>query len=309
MGVEIAVREMMTYFSQTDIEWHALAVGAMGYLNAVNDILVTDLEEGMVHEVAALLEGTGWSPGQHGVGKSVDELQEVQKDFRGGHGWKTKLELLWHAPSALVYEVRHTWGLPGEKTAVREYLTGRLGGSLSVLDDVSFSKPRKTIVMIFRDHIIADDCTFSRSLKFAVGEAYAFWVSNEKLEQDMHALYIYEKGTEMVGDDLAMTNDLPDYLKQLSRSTADFGTEWGEKVLAMLRGDKKVDEREIPALLLCLSAMSQPLRNSVDIVKTISELLPASGIMEIVSWIGVLVMLHRMMAYYAVAKEMPYTAS
>ncbi len=156
---------------------------------------------------------------------------------------------------------------------------------------------------------MGDNCTFSRSLKFAVGEAYAFWVGNEKLEQDMHAFYIHEKGTEMVGDEVAMAADLPGYLKQLSRSTADYGTEWGEKVLAMLRGDRKVDEREIPALLLCLSVMSEPLKNSADIVKAVSELLPASGIMEIVSWIGVLVMLHRLMTYYAVVKEMSYRTS
>jgi hypothetical protein len=263
---------LLRSLSRGDAEWVVLAVAMMGFLNKTMGALGVELEAATVDEVGPLIGRSGWSAGRHRIMPTPGGAAPARADDLA-----LKLGLMRFLPSALALDRRWTAGVPSRWPAVGEYLSAHTGHDFPVLRHLTHRRATRAIATMLRDNGATSRSHIGLDVKHRAGLVYATVVEDDGLAQEARILA-----------SRAGAGDL-DAIARFAAEPLDFDD------------DEAVEGAEAshgPAMVLAKAASYTPARVSPRVVAG-SRALPAEGVVELVAWLSVLQLLHRVASFYA----------
>jgi hypothetical protein len=263
--------DLRKHLSPADAEWVVLCIAMMGFLNKTMDALGVDLEAETVEEVRAVIEPSGWTTGKHAVAPA-----EASSPPTRGDGLGLKVGLVRFLPSALAFDRRWTAGVPARWPEVGEYLRERTGHDFPVLQRLQHARAVRALATMVRDNCEAADSRLGLEAKHRAGLVYATVIGDESLAGETRVLARN-----------AGAKDLDDVVAFAAAAT-DFDDAGAVARLAAKHG---------PATLLAKAASYSPARVTPSVVERAGDLEPAA-VIELLSWLSVLQLLHRLGSFY-----------
>jgi hypothetical protein len=265
-------------------EWLALAVAMMGFLNKFMDAVGVPLEEQTLGEVGPVIGASGWTPGKHGRDAASEGTPPRAETI-----WTT-LGVLRHAPRAAMLDRRWTAGVPSRWPAVGAYLREQTGHDFPILGRMQHARPRRALATMLRDNLAASDSRIGLRVKTLAGLVYATVVQDEALAAEARWLAKnsgVQEGALSAVAEFASTPPL-----------FDTGSDVEASELA-LRSDKRIDETWCDALLIAKASSFSPAQMTAPLVNRIGAKLPPEALVELLTWISVQQLLHRLGAFLA----------
>jgi alkylhydroperoxidase family enzyme len=266
--------ELVEVYGERKAEWIVLAAVMMGFLNKFMDAIGVELEQSVVSEVSATL-GADWSPGK--AGAQLDAAAPA-RPAPPADGLRTKLRLVPLLAGAIRFDRAVQRGVPSGWPSVGAFLRERTGHDFPVLARVRSGRVRRSVATMLRENLDPASSVVGIDLKVLVGAVFA----------------------EIVGD-----GHLADDVRALARHNGVHG-ERLDDALALARGeDTRLpagDCRVSAALLLARAASYSPARIDAATVAACRDAeLSSAAIVEIVTWLSVLQMLHRLTCFATTA--------
>ena len=175
-------------------------------------------------------------------------------------GLATKLRVLPLVPGALRLDARWQRGVPKAAPQVGAYLRERVGHDFPVLARLRHRRAARAIAFMLRENLSAQETVIGLDTKIRCGLVFAEVIADETLAADVRAL--------------AAAHDVDP-------------------------GQASADPRLDAALLLARAASPSPAEIDADVVDACRDSgLPPAAIVELVTWLAVLQMLHRLSCFY-----------
>lgn len=264
--------DLVRHFGPDRAEWIAMGIVMMGFLNKFMDTIGVELEAPTVAEVSATI-GDGWSTGK--AGRHLDPAARTSPP--SADRLRTKLQILPMLPTALRLDMRWQRGVPGSWPAAGEFLRERTGHDFPVLSRIRHGRVIKSIASMLRESLDPATTVVGLNVKVLAGVIYAETVADSTLRADMRAL--------AAGNGVAET--------QLDEA-AQFALEREAPA-------PEADLTTRAALLLARAASPSPAEIDSGVVEACRRGgLSAAAIVELVTWLAVLQMLHRLSSYVIV---------
>jgi hypothetical protein len=269
----VAERDELVRRSGADrAEWIVLGIVMMGFLNKFMDAVGVELEASTVAEVAGVLGG-GWGTGK--AGRELDPSAPQGPPPRADTLW-TKLRVLPRIPSAVRLDLRWQQGVPGSWPAVGEHLRERTGHDFPVLSRLAHGRPARAIASMLRENLDPATTVVGLGAKVLAGVVFAAVVEDAALAADVRAL---APRSSVTGAELDAVRAFA-----ISAGAAPPGADAARRAV----------------LLLARAASPSPAAITPEVVAACrAGSLPAAGIVEVVSWLSVLQMLHRLQSFYS----------
>ncbi|HKH44742.1 MAG TPA: hypothetical protein VKM72_08770 [Thermoanaerobaculia bacterium] len=284
--------QLLRHFSAADAERIVLGISLMGFLNKFMDALGIDLELASVDEVAAVLHPIGWDPGKHRVSDEQPADPSLQPLPGGRDTLATKLGILRHLPAAIRLEQSWTRGVPSRWPAVGTYLKERIGHDFPLLARVRSRRAVRAIATVLRDNLTEADSRLGLRVKHLAGLVYASVVEDEPLAREIRAMAA--RATPPVEDETL-------------EAVARFGAEPGDLAesglsgaIARLASLPGLDANAALALVLAKAVSPSPARVPEWLIPRVAEGLSPEAQVELVVWISVQQMLHRLGSFHSV---------
>ncbi len=278
------VKELEQYLSAEDLEWIVLSVAMMGFLNKFMDAMGIELEPEAIADVEELIGPTGWSQGKHDWSEDDDEDEDDDEVVESGgeiptDSIGTYLRVFRQAPGAIRLENRWTKGVSGRIGLALVMLEDEVGYSFPIFGSLRHKRAVKAIATILRDNLNPEHSEIGIGAKCLAGLVFAKMADNEMLQAEMLQL----------AETLAPELDL-DLLVDVGR----FATAENEG-LVMPEGLSKVDAA---AIILAKAGSTSPAEINEITISTVIDQLTPPQIIEIIVWISICQMLHRLYSFY-----------
>lgn len=275
--------ELLRHYSAADAEWIVLGISMMGFLNKFMDAVGIDLEAAAVEEVSPVLRPTGWAPGKHRIDGTLPADPSLRALPGGPDTLATKLSILRYLPAAVRLDRAWTRGVPSSWPAVGAYLKAHTGHDFPVLAKVRSRRAVRAIATVLRDNLTATGSALGLRVKALAGLVYASVAGNETLAREARIL-------------AARTSPLKEQtLDAIARFAAEpaEGDDLSES-LARLESLPGLDEETALALLLAKAVSPSPAAVRGSLIAGIAAILSPEAQVELVVWIAVQQMMHRL---------------
>ncbi len=302
------VLQLRKFLTDADIEWLVLSVAMMGFLNKFMDTMGIELEEAAIHDVEELIGPTGWKVGKHGWNseeieyfdfldgaplqpKSTSASQPGNGDSPGfSHVPKdslsTYLQTLRQAPGALRMDRQWQRGISSRLAPALLDLEAEVGHSFPVLASMNHSRPVRALATVLRDNLNPELTTLGLRAKAMVGLVYARVVGDEVLTAECVQL------AERVD---------PNFNHRLMTAIGRFASEPAETAVL----PPGLTREEAAAVMLAkVGSPSPSVVNEISIEHATDALGPEQ-IIEVVVWLSVQQLLHRLYMFYDAARDIP----
>ncbi len=261
--------ELVAVFGVRNAEWIALSVVMMGFLNKFMDAVGVELEQAVADETALTL-GSGWSPGKAGAGL---DAAAPRRPAPSADGLNVKLRVVPLLPAAIRWDYQAQRATPRGWPELREHLARRTGHEFPVLAKVRSARARRAVASMLVENLDPAVSVVGLDVKLSTGTVFAAVSGNPRLQDDLENL---ARGAGLDAD--------------------------RQKALAAFARDDAPEPpggppAETVALRLARAAAHSPARIGAEIVQACEGVLSAAAIIEIVTWLSVLQMLHRLECY------------
>jgi alkylhydroperoxidase family enzyme len=262
--------ELIGVYGERDAEWIVLGVVMMGFLNKFMDAIGVELEQSVVGETRAIL-GSTWSPGKAGASldPGAEPLRAPPVD-----GWRTRLRILPLLPAAVRYDRSCQRGVPRRWPAVGAYLRQHTGHDFPVLARLHSGRARRSIASMLRENLDAATSVVGVETKVLAGAVFAEVVGDRQLAGDVSAL------ARHAGVDSRLLDQLVAFAEDdtIPPPAEDTGI--------------------AAVLLLARAASHSPARvDTATVAACCDAELSAPAIVEVVTWMAVLQMIHRLTCF------------
>ena len=263
--------ELLRAYGPKHAEWIVLGIVMMGFLNKFMNAIGVELEQPVASEVCTTL-GSDWEPGA--AGAQLDPALPPAAP-PSADGLSTKLRVIPLLPSALRLDARWQRGVPGRWPAAGTFLRQRTGHDFPVLAHLQHRRAARAVATMLRDNLDPASSVIGLRAKVLAGAVFAEVVSDAALAGDMRAL----------------------------TATAAVPAAELQAGVAFARGSDEaitgLDATARALLLLSRAASPSPAEITADVVAALREAgVSAVAIVELVTWLSVLQMLHRLSAFY-----------
>ena len=272
--------DVLRFIGESDLEWLALGVAMMGFLNKFMDSMGIALEGGIISDVGGLLPETGWEPGKHWSGQITDTGDEPPVDNLG-----TYLRILRKAPAAIRQEAGWTRGVPSTWPQAGDYLKSRTGYDFPVLAALRHKRAIRATTTILRDNLEAQTSACGLAVKPLAAFVFATVIGDEDLQRVSRRLAECHSG------------EFEDF-----EALAEFANLSGavNSGLDFLNERTRISSMQAVCLLLAREVSPSPATLAPDVVDAIVEKLAPEEIIEMMVWLSVMQMLHRLGVYASV---------
>lgn len=265
--------ELVDVYGERNAEWVVLAAVMMGFLNKFMDSIGVELEQSVVSEVSSTM-GTDWSPGK--VGTLLDPAAPP-RPVPAVDGLKTRMRLLPLLPAAIRFDRRWQRDTPSRWPDIAAFLSERTGHDFPVLERLHSSRARRSIASMLQQNLDPASSVVGVELKVLAGAIFA----------------------EIVGD-----QHVADDIRALARH-AGLGSEKVRDAITYARGDDAVPPAgsgaDSATLALARAASYSPARTDASTVEACrASGLSSAAVVEVITWLSVLQMLHRLTCYVTV---------
>jgi hypothetical protein len=280
------------YFSPSEIEWIVLSVGMMGFLNKFMDAVGVELEAKSMRDVAALLTPIGWVPGKHA--RSDVDLSQVstlpQVDNLG-----TYVRVIRQLPAAIQLENSWTKDVPDRWLGAGNFLEQRTGYRFPLLGKLQHRRAIRTLTTVLRDNLDPTQSEIGLGAKCLVGLVYATVVENETLAAEARLLAA-RLAPELDGSIFCAVVSFA--AKPLGKNVTDI-----DRAISELSALPILSDRDVAAILLARAASTSPAEIDAAILSQVSSRLTNSSIVELIVWLSIQQLLHRVGCFYAVTSS------
>ena len=258
-------------YSPDQAEWIVLGIVMMGFLNKFMNAIGVELEPTTFAETAAIM-GSGWSPGA--AGRNLDPAARSRPPK--ADTLRTKLRIVPHMPAALRLDTAWLRGVPGTWPEAGAFLRDAAGHDFPVLGKLRHGRAVKSIAAALRDNLDPATTVTGLPVKALAAAIFAETVADRELADAARALAVRQGVTQAQIEAAARFASDPE---------------------AAAPGD---DSCTRALLLLARAASPSPAAIDAGIVTTCRDAgIPAPAIVELVTWLAVLQMLHRLISYFA----------
>ncbi len=283
-------RELEKHFSPSEMEQIVASVCMMGFLNKFMDAMGIELEAESVAMVGKLLAGSGWDPRRHIRGQYIvpEEVAEAGQD-----NFLAYLRVLRYAPGAIRLESSWTKGVPDSYPEVGSFLKRHTGHSFPMLEKLKKKRQARALATVLRDNLDPSKTRTGLKIKCLASLVFATVAGNSTLAEEARIIAgrfspeLSEADFQLV-QMIALhdTPSDPDAHRQFAGSlpAVDFLT-----------------KKELAALMLAKAASTSPAKVSDEVISETAENLEAPEIIELMVWVSVQQMLHRLYTFYSVA--------
>lgn len=262
--------ELVDAYGERNAEWVVLAAVMMGFLNKFMDSIGVELEQSVVSEVSSTL-GPDWSPGKAGT---LLDSAAPERPVPAVDGLRTRMRMLPLLPSAIRFDRRWQRETPSRWPDVAAFLSERTGHDFPVLERLYSRRARRSIASMLQQNLDPASSVVGVEAKVLVGSIFAEIVGDERLADDIGAL------ARHAGIDDERLRDAMAYARS-DDAVSPAGSRTDSATLALAR-----------------AASYSPARIDASIVDACRESgLSPAGIVEIITWLSVLQMLHRLTCY------------
>jgi alkylhydroperoxidase family enzyme len=258
-------------FSPAEAEWIVMGIVMMGFLNKFMDAISVELEASSVAETR-LTMGTDWSAGK--AGRDLDPTAKTTAPPKSDTLWK-KLSVLPHAPGALRLDKQWQQGVPDAWPAVGEFLRQKTGHNFPVLSRMQNARAIRAVASMLRENFNSDTTVIGLETKVLAGIIFAAVVADEPLAAEVRVL----------GSKVGVSSSQLDEAKQF--------------VVNVEVEPPATDPKIGAALVLARAASPSPAEITASVVEACRQAgLSSPAIVELVAWLSVLQMLHRLSSYF-----------
>lgn len=266
--------ELVDAFGERQAEWVVLGAVMMGFLNKFMEAVGVELEQPVVSEVSETM-GAEWSPGKAGA---LLDPAAPSRPLPPVDGLRTKLRLLPLLPAAIRADRAWQRSVPSRWPDAGAFLSERTGHDFPVLGRLHSSRVRRSIASMLKINLDPASSIVGVETKVLAGAVFAEIVADGDLAADMQAL---ARHAGIDADRLATTT-------------------------AFARGDDAAVPADQPAgaaLILARAASYSPARvDSTTVAACRESNLSAAAIVELITWLAVLQMLHRLSCFTSLAE-------
>ncbi len=265
-------QEARKHFPPEQVEWIVLSVAMMGFLNKFMDAVGVELEPETVAEVGGLIAPSGWSAGKHGT-PATSKAKSTPPPR--GDTFLDKLSVVPLIPSALSKDRQWTAGVPDHWPSVGKYLQEHTGSEFRILAKLTHERAIRAIAVILRDNLDRGASVIGLPIKVQVGLVYAQIVGNRHLMAEMRQL-----GAR----------------NEVSVETMDAVIKFAG---SRMRPCPATDPKAKAILHLARAASPSPaVVDDAIIEECRSAEVIAAALVETITWISVLQLLHRVTSFY-----------
>lgn len=266
--------ELVDAFGERQAEWVVLGAVMMGFLNKFMEAVGVELEQPVVSEVSETM-GAEWSPGKAGA---LLDPAAPSRPLPPVDGLRTKLRLLPLLPAAIRADRAWQRSVPSRWPDAGAFLSELTGHDFPVLGRLHSSRVRRSIASMLKINLDPASSIVGVETKVLAGAVFAEIVADGDLAADMQAL---ARHAGIDADRLATTT-------------------------AFARGDDAAVPADQPAgaaLILARAASYSPARvDSTTVAACRESNLSAAAIVELITWLAVLQMLHRLSCFTSLAE-------
>lgn len=260
---------MQKHYSAVEAEWVVLGVAMMGFLNKFMDVIGVQLETSTVAETRQTM-GENWSPGK--AGRALAHHNTTEKP--GADSLKTRLSVVKHAPAALKLDKQWQQGVPDQWPQVGEYLAKHTGYNFPVLSQMHNARAIRAIATVLRENLDQSQSSIGVDMKVKAGVVFCAAIQDESLGAVVASL----------SGAVSVTQEHIEALKHYANNA---------------EADLPANTAQNTALLtLAKAASPSPALITADVVNECRAAdIASESIVEMVTWLAVLQMLHRLSSY------------
>ncbi|MEM7590363.1 MAG: hypothetical protein AAF383_02370 [Cyanobacteria bacterium P01_A01_bin.83] len=280
---------LLNYLSPEDIEWIVLSVGMMGFLNKFMDAVGVELETKTRSEVQIFLNAKDWKSSINASVPSIDNLQ-------------TYLRVLKLAPSAISLEKAWTKGVPNCYREAGVFLEQHTGYAFPLLGKLTHKRAIRALTTILRDNLDPQKSELGIANKCLAGLIYASIVGNFPLIKQAYSLIAHfapaiDRKLLATVVEFAHQPDLED--------TADLEFAYSkiERAYTKLSLLPMFSEQTLAVLFLAKAASSSPAKINPHIITRIDGCLSPASIIELMIWLSIQQLMHRLHCFYDVISQ------
>lgn len=281
------------HFSPEDIEWFVLSIGLMGFLNKFMDAAGVELEVETMVEVDPLLTATGWTPGQHFREAVPPHLSNTSGpppiDSPG-----TYFRILKQLPSAIQMEQQWTEGVPDQWPEAGTFLEKQTGYSFPLLSKLGQKRVIRALTTVLRDNLDAAQTKVGLTAKCLAAFVYATVVENKTLA--MEARLLAARLAPALEESTFAT------VEQFANQPLGKDVMAIEQAIATLSSLPILSEQDAAAIILARTASTSPAEITPAILSNVSPRLHPASMVELLVWLSIQQLLHRLGCFYAVAQ-------
>ncbi len=273
------VDELGKHLKVDDIEWIAMSVGMMGFLNKFMDAISVPLETEAINDVAEIIELDGWDIGKAGWrnGDAERDPSVVPVDSIGLYA-----RMVRQGPKATMIERSWTKHLPKSAADLRRYLRDERNVDVPVLSRMRHNKPVRGLAAMIDQNL--DPATS------VVG------LGNKALAGLIYASMVDDAGLLDIGRSIAVANGADE-------ATIDAAIAVGADPAFLLRSNDEqvsVGDEHTQAVVRVAHAISpSPAAMTDELAASSAEMLDAAEMIEIAVWISVLQLIHRVSRFHS----------
>jgi hypothetical protein len=277
------------HFSPEDIEWFVLSVGLMGFLNKFMDAVGVALEVESMAEVGPLLKATGWTPGQHFSNAVPSSTGPPPIDSP-----ETYFRILKQLPSAIWMEQQWTAGVPDRWPEAGTFLEKQTGYSFPLLSKLRHKRMIRALTTVLRDNLNAAQTKVGLTAKCLTALVYATVVENKTLAMEARLLAV-RLAPEL--DERTFAT-----IEQFAHNPLGKDVMAIEQAIATLSSLPILSEQDAAAIILAHAASTSPAEITPAILSNVSPRLHPASMIELLVWLSVQQLLHRLGCFYAVTQ-------
>lgn len=275
--------------SPANVEWIVLGISMVGMLTTYMGSLGVDLEEAPVVQLEEMLRKAGWTEGTHEVGPSIHRYQDPEKRPKRGDSVMSNLMMLRYIPSAILYDKSATAKIPKSWPAIGDYLLCNVGHCFPILGLLTHTRAARALAEVIRLNLDAIVCGIEPDMKYLVAIVFARVNRNKLLAKE------FGKLTALMVDYL--TEDMVGAISEFADEDTDFSVDMDEALCESAIMDAGLSKNQIEMLYVAKACSFMPPKMTQAVVGT-TKGLRRDHTVELVCWVAVLSLLHKLYIFY-----------
>ena len=274
------IEELGKHLSADDIEWIAMSVGMMGFLNKFMDAISVPLETEAINDVADLIEPDGWELGKAGWRNGDVARVDTRVPVDSAAVFA---RIARHGPKATIIERTWTKHLPKSAPDLRRYLRERRNVDVPVLSRMRQSNAVRGLAAMFDQNLDPSTTEVGLHDKALAGLIYASMVGDESLIEMNRSIAAANGVDDAMANAALSVGADPAFLLRSPAETVSVG-----------------DNEHTEAVVRLAHAISpSPAAMTSELAAATAHDLGSAEIIEIAVWISVLQLVHRIQRFYS----------
>ncbi len=273
------IDDLGRHLSADEIEWIAMSVGMMGFLNKFMDAISVPLEIEAINDVSELIEPTGWDVGRSGWRNGAVEraTAKVPVDSTGLYA-----RMIRQGPKATLIERGWTKHLPTSAPDLRRYLRDTRHVDVTVLSRMRHAKPMRGLAAMFDQNLDPATSVVGLGDKSLAGLVYASMVGDTALIEIGRSVGAAHGVAETTLAAAVAAGADPAFLLRTTDERAPMGDDHTEAVVRLAH-----------------AISPSPAVTTDELAAATAETLGSAEVIEVAVWISVLQLVHRIGRFYS----------